>query len=364
MRVVVSLLLVITLIFGFTVWSSNPAISVDRAEVDAACSASKDALRVVEEGATRLQETTAAWTLVNAELEGRSLAALELRSEAEDRSDAVSELRSLVNERAVLMYVNGTSAQSASLFGSESITDFFSGRRWLSDAAGQDMSVADDLEQQVGELLELNDELRAENDKLSELNKEVERVTTEANQALLAAQSAYYDLDGECARLLAEYQAEQRRLEAERLANVANGAGGLPAEATPGFICPVAQPLAFINDWGFPRSGGRTHKGTDVFTPYGQEQFAVANGTVELLSGGLGGTGIWLNSDYGVRYYYAHMSGFAPGLTDGQTVSIGDVVGYTGNSGNARTTPSHLHFGIRPSTGGWVNPYPTLARNC
>ena len=108
---------------------------------------------------------------------------------------------------------------------------------------------------------------------------------------------------------------------------------------------------------------GALTRALTCFAAYGHPQVAVADGTVDLLSGGLGGTGIWLDSDYGIRYYYAHMSAYAPGLQEGQRVSAGDLVGFNGQSGNAKTTPPHLHFGIKVD-GSWVNPFPTLARNC
>ena len=361
MRNITSLLIALLLVSGLLVWDPAPAISIDRAAVDRACAASEAALTVVEDGAARLDEAVVRYVEINAELEQMTLGSFEVRSAAEDKADLVSELRSVMNAQAVEMYMTGSVTQSSSLLASDSFTEFLTGKQMLSGINERTGEVADDLDDQVVNLLELNEQLRIQSGAVDELRRESEQLAVETNQALEAAQTAYFELDTECARLYSAYQAEQRRLEAERLTRTA---GGLSAEATPGFICPVNQPFSFINDWGFARSGGRTHKGNDVFTPYGQEQYAVANGTIELLSGGLGGTAIWLNSDYGVRFYYAHLSAYAQGLTDGQSVEIGQVVGYTGKSGNAATTPPHLHFGIRPSTGGWVNPYPTLARTC
>ncbi len=362
MRTPTAVFLVVALVLGLLAWDPAPAISIDRQAVDQACAASKNALAVVEDGAARLDEAVRRYVEINIRLEEQSLETFGLRAEATDKAEVVSGLRSLVNDQAVGLYMTGSAIQGTSLLASKSITDFLTGRQMLSGLSERSLDAAVELEGQIQDLLALNGELQAHNEELEDLRDELEQLALETNQALQAAQTAYFDLDTECARLYNEYQAELRRIEAERVANVT---GGLPLEATPGFVCPVHQPFSFINDWGFPRDGGRrTHKGTDVFTPYGQEQYAVANGTIELLSGGLGGTAIWLVSDYGVRFYYAHMSGFAPGLTNGQSVAIGELVGYTGNSGNARTTPPHLHFGIRASTGEWVNPYPTLARTC
>ena len=361
-RTPTSVFLVVALVVGLMAWDPSPAISVDRQAVDQACAASQRALSVVEDGAARLDEAVRRYVEINIQLEEQSLETFGLRAAADEKADVVSGLRAVVNDQAIGLYMSGSATQGSSLLASKSLTDFLTGRQMLSGLSERTFDAAVELEGQIQDLLALNEELQANNEELDDLRDELEQLALETNQALEAAQMAYFDLDTECARLYNEYQAELRRIEAER---VANATGGLPLEATPGFVCPVNQPFSFINDWGFSRDGGRrSHKGTDVFTPYGQEQYAVANGTIELLSGGLGGTAIWLVSDYGVRFYYAHMSGYAPGLTNGQAVAIGDLVGYTGNSGNARTTPPHLHFGIRASTGQWVNPYPTLARTC
>ena len=78
-------------------------------------------------------------------------------------------------------------------------------------------------------------------------------------------------------------------------------------------------------------------------------------------TGGIGGKHVWLSSGMlgigGARYYYAHLDAF--NVESGDSVSTGDVLGYVGNTGNARTTPPHLHFGIYTSFGP-VDPAPFL----
>ena len=127
--------------------------------------------------------------------------------------------------------------------------------------------------------------------------------------------------------------------------------------------CPLGQPNGFIDSWGFPRSGGRSHQGADMFAAHGMPLYAIADGTVGRISnGGLGGLALRITDDLGNRYYYAHLS--ATYVSEGQRVSVGELVGANGNSGNARTTPPHLHFQFHPGGGGPVNPFPLASALC
>src|SRR5215218_3136466 len=93
-------------------------------------------------------------------------------------------------------------------------------------------------------------------------------------------------------------------------------------------------------------SGNRSHEGIDIFAPRGTAVVAVTDGVARSDTNGLGGNVVWLRDGLigGTRYYYAHLDRWA---IEGTTrVREGDVLGYVGNTGNARTTSSHLHFGV------------------
>jgi murein DD-endopeptidase MepM/ murein hydrolase activator NlpD len=67
-------------------------------------------------------------------------------------------------------------------------------------------------------------------------------------------------------------------------------------------------------------------------------------------------------------YYYAHLSAYAPGLTEGQQVKRGQVIARVGHTGDASAAGPHLHFAINQMAPGerwWngtpINPYPLLA---
>ena len=132
-----------------------------------------------------------------------------------------------------------------------------------------------------------------------------------------------------------------------------------------GFVFPVRGEVEFIDSWGYPRMMGTAsahwHQGTDIFAPMGTPLVATESGVLDRVgTAGLGGLRLWLDGDSGNSYYYAHLIGFAEGIRDGVRVNAGDVVGYVGDTGNAKGTSPHLHFEIHPGGGDAVNPYPIL----
>jgi murein DD-endopeptidase MepM/ murein hydrolase activator NlpD len=87
---------------------------------------------------------------------------------------------------------------------------------------------------------------------------------------------------------------------------------------------------------------------------------AAADGVVVRLGGGaLGGNAVFVTGRGGRTYYYAHLDRYAE-VEIGQIVRRGDVLGYVGNTGNAHSTPPHLHFGVYTATGS-INPLPLMA---
>jgi len=123
--------------------------------------------------------------------------------------------------------------------------------------------------------------------------------------------------------------------------------------------CP-APGAGFINDYGFPRGEGRVHLGNDMFAARGTPVRAPVSGRVEQAIGPIGGNALQLYGNDGHRYYFAHLDRF--GLAG--TVAADAVIGYIGNTGNAITTPPHLHFEVHPGGGEAVNPFPTITLAC
>jgi murein DD-endopeptidase MepM/ murein hydrolase activator NlpD len=104
---------------------------------------------------------------------------------------------------------------------------------------------------------------------------------------------------------------------------------------------------------------------TDIFTAIGTPVVAVTRSVVLRLSRtevGKGGVTVTARGEDGWRYYYAHLSRLAPSVRPGDVVEAGTLLGWSGNTGNARTTAPHLHFGISlyGQTAGEISPYPYL----
>jgi murein DD-endopeptidase MepM/ murein hydrolase activator NlpD len=145
----------------------------------------------------------------------------------------------------------------------------------------------------------------------------------------------------------------------------------LPRQAAPevalapgdGYVFPVFGDVGYSDDWLAPRAGTGSHYGNDLFADTGTPVVAVADGTLSKVGvNTLGGNRLWLTDERGNWFYYAHLSAYAPAAVEGARVTRGQVIGFVGNTGQAITTPPHLHFEIHP--GGMdaeaVNPYPHL----
>ena len=299
-----------------------------------------------------------------------------------------------VRASAVRAYTSGRMTTSLR---SDDIAQVSRSRAYLGVANGASTDQVDQLRARASDLAArekaLAGRVKAQRDKLAtferlekQLSTNLDRVGNEleaarVKEAELKAAAAAAQEAAEKARLEAEARAAEenrKRLEAARdnearaaRANAARPQAGRPGPP-PGplaapvnkgpWSCPVQGGATFTNDYGFPRSGGRRHQGNDLFASRGTPVVASVAGTYRRASSGLGGITYYLQGEDGNTYYGAHMSGYGP-VGPGR-VPQGAVLGFVGNSGNARGTSPHLHFEIRPGGGGPVNPFPTVSRAC
>lgn len=113
--------------------------------------------------------------------------------------------------------------------------------------------------------------------------------------------------------------------------------------------------------WGAARSQGRTHEGIDIFAPRGTPIQSTTQGIVSKVgNNNLGGRVVVVVGPGGAGHYYAHLEDYAD-ISPNDWVNAGDIIGYVGDSGNAKGTPPHLHYGIYIN-GSAVNPYPLMQK--
>ena len=143
-----------------------------------------------------------------------------------------------------------------------------------------------------------------------------------------------------------------------------SGSYDLRISIAPSLGFPVAGTKATAGSfWGDDRDGGkRNHEGIDIFAPKLTPAVAAADGYItNVQEGGLGGKTVWMRvADKNISLYYAHLDKQL--VEPGQRVKKGDTLGLVGNTGNARFTPSHLHFGIYNHHGA-VDPWPFVNKN-
>lgn len=114
--------------------------------------------------------------------------------------------------------------------------------------------------------------------------------------------------------------------------------------------------------WGAARSQGRSHEGIDIFAPRNTPIKATTPGVVTKVGeNSLGGLVVVIVGPGGAGHYYAHLQDYAD-ISVNDWVEVGDTIGYVGDSGNAKGTPPHVHYGIYIK-GEAVNPYPLLLKH-
>lgn len=142
-------------------------------------------------------------------------------------------------------------------------------------------------------------------------------------------------------------------------------------------VFPVQGEFTFTDDFGNPRGGGRTHEGNDILAEKHTPVVSATDGVVTFapMQQPSYGWVIYIKDDDGYTYAYIHMNNDNPGTDDGMGgrdqgiashvvqgahISAGEVIGWVGDSGNAESTASHLHFEIRDPNDVAINPFASL----
>jgi hypothetical protein len=144
-------------------------------------------------------------------------------------------------------------------------------------------------------------------------------------------------------------------------------------------VFPVLGPVTYADGWGDDRANmpNRFHVGVDLIAAKMQPQVAAASGTLRLtIDHPTAGWGVTIVDDEGWEYRYFHLNNdtpgtndgrapaqwrLAPGLTEGSRVTAGQLLAFTGNSGDSDAGVAHLHFEIRrPGDAKNINPFPSV----
>ncbi|MGH9137936.1 MAG: murein hydrolase activator EnvC family protein [Acidimicrobiales bacterium] len=355
LRVLVALLVALSVAVSLV-----PAANADPEEVAAARARATEAAGALSEAESRLGELET-----------------QIAGEEQRLADAEAQMAALddrLAELAVDLYVDFASGGGTEILVGENLneqlqraalTRLVSQRdlsaieeyRSLQEDAGAAREALDasraDQEDAVAELRQRRQELESELARLEEIERQ--RLEEERRQQAAAAAAA----------------AIAARSQSAAAAGGGGGGGGssspapvASAPSTPiasgSWICPVQGPVAFVDSWGAPRSGGRRHQGVDMMSPTGTPTVAPVGGRVEHRGNSIGGLSWHLYGDDGHYYYGTHLSAYAN--QGAGHVAAGTVIGYVGSTGNA--SAPHLHFEIHPNGGAAVNPYPTVAQYC
>jgi peptidoglycan hydrolase CwlO-like protein len=292
---------------------------------------------------------------------------IEVKREIDDAQAQLQATQAQLDERARAVYETGPGSNLEFLLGSQSLADFTARLEIVDRAAESDRDLITRIQGLEAKLVERQGRLRGLESDLRETRDGLNADYRDLQAKLQAAQQFRDQLQLDRAELASfiqqldrqlqrEIRAEQRRL--ERLRQQQIGGGG---EVIGGVlqVCPVDPPRSYADDFGYPRPGGRTHQGNDIFAPYGTPIRAPFPGTAVDSTNALGGLAVKVYGSQGF-VYNAHLSRFGKL----GPVSTGDIIGYVGDSGNAQGTAPHDHFEWHPGNGPAVDPYPYLNSVC
>ncbi len=247
----------------------------------------------------------------------------------------------ILNTRLVNMYKNGESSAVEVMLESQTFEDFLYSRDFMTRIGSMDSDNVGQVQALLSDIAERKAALDFQRADAAARVSTLQSQTASIQAKLSEQTSILAGIDSEIANLIG--------------VSYGGGGGGWTVGPVNGKYFPVAGPHSFSNDWGAPRSVGRTHKGCDIMANYGVPCVAVTGGYVSQYSQGNAGNYVGLSGDDGTLYYYMHLQSYGKS----GRVEAGDVVGYVGDTGNAKGCP-HCHFEVHPGHGGPVNPYPLL----
>ena len=261
------------------------------------------------------------------------------------------------------IYINGRLSYLDVVVGSKDFSDFANRMEMLKRILQSDMDLINTIKAEREEIASKKAKLEEDRAKVLELEKVAQEKQNLINQkkaerqAVLeramndrdTAERAYNELMASSASITAMLQqrAAERAAAAAAAASQGGGGGGATwVQGTGQLVAPVVAPITSNFGWRIHPIYGtrRLHAGTDFGVDEGTPVHA-ADGGVVVEAGWISGYGYTVIIDHGngMSTLYAHNSDVA--VSPGQTVSKGQVVSYSGNTGGS--TGPHLHFEVR-----------------
>ena len=314
------------------------------ADTESELDAAKDRL---ETARSELDRVNLLWQQTEERLAEAQDARAQAQAEIDQLEDDLARIRKSLNDRVAAAFMSGGSLSIGALLTSDSIQDATDRLQYTQSVVQGDADLATEVAVKA-------EELRRQEARLRQAARQEARAAAD-----LKAQSA--DIEVKIEQLNDVVQELEAKLEAAEARSLNLGGAGSVSITGTGAIqtCPVAGNNSFVDSFGWPRPGGRTHQGIDLIAAYGTPVVAVAPGNARPASSVLGGSGVVLEHDSGGDWtFYAHLSSYG---TLGH-VSAGTVIGRVGSTGT--TTVNHLHFEYHPNGGAAVDPYFALLAVC
>ncbi|MFL5767429.1 MAG: murein hydrolase activator EnvC family protein [Actinomycetota bacterium] len=296
--------------------------------------------------AKRIDHTQSALAEIQHQLDHVAVKLAEARAE-------ITKLQDEMNQRIRAAYIQGPGTPIELVLTAPTYNSLVERLSILDHMTQTDAELADQIKAVAAQL-------QARTQQLTDLQQQRTDLLNLLNERRQKLQSSYDEQ-----HKLLSYLADQRAIVMQQITAL-----------QPFAVCPVMGPRAYSDDFGAPRTAGgyHPHAGNDILAPMGARIVAPFDGTATASHDTLGGLTVNVTGADGY-VYNAHLSRI--GKT-GQ-VRAGDVVGYVGNSGDARGGPTHDHFEWHPNSipshphkspygftkvGDAIDPYPFLMQVC
>ena len=317
----------------------------------------RDRLATIQED---LDAATAKLEELRTDQDTISVRILELDSRIEEIEGDNSALQGRVVDRARSLYMGGSTGMVETLLSASDLAELTAELEYATRISDSDTLLFVRYSRIAEELRALRGEATERAAELAKVEESLDEQTAELQERFAEAQDDYEALK----KQLAAQAAREAQAETTAAAPASAPAPSAPVPNLPrgSMTCPVDGPNSFIDSWGYPRSGGRTHEGTDIMAASGTPVVAITDGTITYAGyGDSAGYWIILTGDDGNGYWYMHNT---QNLVSGGRVQVGEQIATVGSTGNASGGAPHVHFELHPGGGGPVNPYSMLAGLC